>query len=81
MVVSLNVEFDLIKWWISHSKEYLRLSRFALDMAFIPVMTAECERTFSSTKRLITDDRNSLKPGTIEANECLRVWYKLHLFD
>jgi hypothetical protein len=79
--LSANVEFDLIKWWISHSKEYPRLTRFALDMASIPAMTVECERTFSSARRLITDDRNNLKPGTVEANECLRAWYKKHMFN
>ena len=51
------------------------LARFALDMLAIPMMSAECERVFSSAKHLITDARNRLNPDIIEANECLKHWF------
>jgi hypothetical protein len=40
------------------------------------VMSAECERVFSFTKRFIPNDRNRLKDDVIEAMSCLKYWYK-----
>ncbi|KJZ68870.1 hypothetical protein HIM_11741 [Hirsutella minnesotensis 3608] len=40
------------------------LYRMALDLFSIPGMSAECERVFSQTKRLITDERNNLSEDT-----------------
>jgi hAT family C-terminal dimerisation region len=51
------------------------LARFALNMLAIPASSAECERIFSSAKKLITASRNRLHPDVIEANECLRNWF------
>jgi len=44
-------------------------------MLAIPMMSAECERVFSSARHLLTDARNRLNPDIIEANECLRHWF------
>jgi hypothetical protein len=38
-------------------------------------MSAECERVFSSTKKLITPERNRLHEQIIEASECLKNWW------
>jgi hypothetical protein len=38
-------------------------------------MSAECERIFSSTKKLITPERNRLHEQIIEASECLKNWW------
>ena len=35
-------------------------------------MSAECERVFSSAKKLITPERNRLHEQIIEASECLK---------
>ncbi len=50
----------LLKWWKAHREEYPRLSKMALNLFSIPMMSAECERVFSSTKILITERRNGL---------------------
>ena len=44
-------------------------------MLAIPAMSAECERVFSSTKELITPERNRLSCDIIEASECLKNWW------
>jgi hypothetical protein len=44
-------------------------------MLSIPMMSAECERAFSSAKLLIPDTRNRLSVDIIEANESLKGWY------
>ena len=41
----------------------------------IPAMSAECERVFSSAKKLITPERNRLNEQIIEASECLKNWW------
>ena len=46
----------------------------ALDTLSIPVMSVECERVFSSAKKLLTLARNKLQEGIIEATECLKAW-------
>jgi hypothetical protein len=40
----------------------------------LPAMATECERTFSSAKKLIPPERNALSDTTIEASDCLRAW-------
>ena len=44
-------------------------------MLTIPLISAECERVFSSAKHLFTDPRNRLKADIIEANKCLKSWF------
>jgi hypothetical protein len=38
-------------------------------------MSAECERVFSSIKKMITPERNRLHKEIIEASECLKNWW------
>jgi hypothetical protein len=44
----------------------------AYDLFSIPAMSAECERAFSTVKKLITDERYNLKPDIIEADQCIK---------
>jgi hypothetical protein len=37
-------------------------------------MLTECERVFSSAKKLITPERNNLREDIIKACECLKAW-------
>ena len=48
----------------------------AFNILIIPTMSSECERVFSSAKLLLTDRRNRLGAGVIEAVEYLRAWSK-----
>jgi hypothetical protein len=49
-----------LRWWIKrsddHGNPYPVLTRMAMDLFSVPAMSSECERVFSETKRLITDD-------------------------
>jgi hypothetical protein len=64
--------FNPIKWWNDAQSTFPTLYLWALDTLAIPAMSAECERVFSSTKKLITPERNRLGEETIEASECLK---------
>jgi hypothetical protein len=64
-----------LKWWETRREEYPRLLKMAFDLLSIPLMSAECERVFSFTKRFIPNNRNRLKDDVIEAMSCLKHWY------
>lgn len=67
---------DALQYWNSQYEAQPDLAQFALDMLAIPLMSAECERVFSSAKHLLIDARNRLLPDIIEANECLKSWFE-----
>lgn len=73
---------NALDWWLQPTQQqlYPHLSKLALDILSIPAMSAEPERLFSATKLIITDSRNKLSIGMIEALACLRSWYKLKEF-
>ena len=67
--------FNPIKWWNNAKIDFPTLYLWAFDILAIPAMSAECERVFSSAKKLITAERNRLHEQTIEASECLKNWW------
>ena len=71
---------NIFKWWIDNSKEYPQLSQMAQDLLSIPAMSTECERVFSGGEDLIRDKRNRIGEDSVEANECLRAWFRAGLF-
>jgi hypothetical protein len=66
---------DPLKWWGAHRIQFPNLSRMALNLLSIPLMSAECERVFSAAKNLLTKLRNNLNVDVIEACTCLKYWY------
>jgi hypothetical protein len=67
-------EADPLIYWNARHIFQPDLTRMALDMLAISMMSAECERIFSSAKLLITNTRSRLLPDIIEASECLKAW-------
>jgi hypothetical protein len=63
-----------LEWWNRYELEYPVLYRMALDLFSIPGMSAECERVFSQTKKMITDERNRLAPEVVEADQLQKQW-------
>ncbi|KAI8402709.1 hypothetical protein FOFC_18025 [Fusarium oxysporum] len=59
--------------------KYPRLSRMALDLLTVPPMSAECERLFSTTGRMVTKSRNRLDASTIGLCQTLRSWLRAGL--
>ena len=47
----------------------------ALDTLAIPAIATDCERTFSSGRKLISPERNRPSDDIIEATECLKAWW------
>jgi hypothetical protein len=44
-------------------------------------MSSECERAFSDAKQLIADSRYNLKSDIIQADQCLKSWFKNDVAD
>ena len=67
------------KWWLEPTQQesYPNLSKMAVDILSIPLMSAALERLFSETKLTLTDLRNRLGIELLEAFQCLRSWYGL----
>jgi hypothetical protein len=45
---------------------------WAFNILAIPVMSSECESLFSSAKKLLTLERNTLADDITDATECLK---------
>lgn len=65
-----------LQWWGLNRTKYPCLSRMAMDILSIPLMSAECERVFSSTKMMVTGHRNAVKEDIVEACTVLRYYYQ-----
>lgn len=73
---------DPWRWWLKVGRSrYPTLFKMAADFLSIPSTSCECERCFSSAKRTITCDRNSLSPSTIEACQLQKNWLKNDVVD
>ena len=59
---------------MSGKDDFSTLFQFAFDILFCSAMSVECERVFSSAKKLITPERNHLGEDIVEACECLKAW-------
>jgi hypothetical protein len=67
--------FNPIKWWDDAKSDFPTLHLWAFDILAVPAMSAECERMFSSAKKLVSPERNRLHERVIEASECLKNWW------
>jgi hypothetical protein len=64
-------------WWCQvGQKQYPVLFKIALDFISIPATSCETERAFSTAKRTISIDRNSLSATTIEALQLQKSWLR-----
>ena len=63
-----------LQYWIDNRKTWPRLARMGIDLFTIPAMSAEPERVFSMAGSMVTTQRNSLNPDSIQACQCLRSW-------
>lgn len=80
--MSLEAQTDRVK---ARKPDLGMLHLYTFDTLAISTMSAECERVFNSTKKLITQERNRLTEDIIEGSECLKNWWDrgliVHLDD
>src|SRR5579859_2224430 len=56
---------NMLSWWKNAQAMYPKLSKMARDVMAVPATGAGVEREFSISGRVVTKQRNSLKPSTI----------------
>ena len=73
-----SVQFDPLKWWGQRTEKYSLLSDIARRIFVIPASSAECERHFSAfnARHIITAQRNSMYPETVQALSIVLEGYK-----
>lgn len=78
-----SIGISVVEWWLepSQQRSYPRLSCMALDVLAALAMSAEVERVFSGTRRIISWTRQDLEAATIEMLECLKHWQTSGLVD
>lgn len=57
---------NLIEWWNDNSTEFPLHSVLVVRFLAIPATQAQSERTFSSTRWILTKARNRLDPDNLE---------------
>lgn len=70
---------DPIAYWHERRHIYLRLSRMALDFLTVQPMSAECERLFSASGRMVSPQRTLLDAQIVSMCQVLRSWYRAGL--
>jgi hypothetical protein len=64
--------FNFIAWWNNSRVNFPTLHLWAFNTLVIPAISVEYKRVFSSTKKLITPEKNCLYINIIKASECLK---------
>lgn len=78
----MKLQMEPLRWWRERGEHlYPTLAVMAYDLFAMPAMSSECERAFSSAKRLISEQRYNLKSDIIEADQCIRSWLKNGIAD
>ena len=67
---------DPFRYWYGRRSEYPRLSQMAVEVLSVLPMSAECERLFSSSGRMVSPLRTRLESSTIAMAQALRSWLK-----
>ena len=62
----LDFEEDPLQWWRMHSTEYPCLSRLAKKYLCVCATSSPSERLFSTSGNIVTPNRCSMKPDTVE---------------
>jgi len=66
---------SLFRWHSDDMEDFPTLHQMALNTLSIPAMSTECERSFSSTKMLVSPHRCFIKEDLMEASGCLKAWW------
>ena len=75
--------FEPLQWWGTRHEKFPMLSDTARRIYVIPASSAECERHFSAfnARHIITSQRNSMYPETVEAISVVLEGYKNKLIQ
>uniref|UniRef100_A0A7N0TTA3 Transposase n=1 Tax=Kalanchoe fedtschenkoi TaxID=63787 RepID=A0A7N0TTA3_KALFE len=69
-------DFDLLKWWRTHSVRFPILASMARDVLAVPVSTVASESAFSTGGRILDPFRSSLSTEMVEMLVCCQDWLR-----
>ncbi|KAF9734149.1 hypothetical protein PMIN03_010035 [Paraphaeosphaeria minitans] len=68
---------DPHRWWVDvGQKRCPVVYKMAMDHLSVPATSCDCDRCFSSSRRTITCDRNSLSPAVVKALQLQKNWLR-----
>ncbi|KAI7941153.1 hypothetical protein MJO28_013438 [Puccinia striiformis f. sp. tritici] len=70
-------ETDALHYWAVRQKNHPVLSKMAPRFLAVLATSAASEQVFSKGRQIVSWQRSSLDPGTIEQLLCLKEWYQL----
>lgn len=71
-----NDKFSVLDWWKVSGTRYPTLRLLARDVFATPVSTVASESTFSTSGRVLSDNRSRLTPEILEALMCSQDWIR-----
>ena len=71
----IEEQIQPLQWWKLNEMQYPKMARMAQDYMAIPATSIPSERCFSTSKNLITPNRNRLSEKTARACMCLKSWW------
>ncbi|CAN1148261.1 Putative AC transposase [Linum perenne] len=75
-LLSRTQNFDILLWWKHQEVNYPTLRLIAKDILAIPISTIISESAFSTSGRLLCENRSTLDPKTVEALMCNQNWLR-----
>ena len=78
-----SIDILVLDWWqeASQQRAYPRLAVMAIEVLSAVAMSAESERVFSSTRRIVSWLRARLESYIIQRLECLKYWQASGLLE
>jgi hypothetical protein len=65
-----------VEYWLQQKPKYPNLSQLAIDVMTIPASSADCERVFSGTGRVMEPQRRKIGSELLAALICTQRWIK-----
>ncbi|CAN1837665.1 Putative AC transposase [Linum perenne] len=75
-LLSRTQNFDILLWWKHQEVNYPNLRLIAKDILAIPISTVISESAFSTSGRLLCENRSTLDPKTVGALMCNQNWLR-----
>ncbi|KIK81224.1 hypothetical protein PAXRUDRAFT_90310, partial [Paxillus rubicundulus Ve08.2h10] len=78
---NVSKDTDMIQWWSKHSSTFPTLACMARDICAIPASSVPCERLFSASAEIATDQQSHLDAEKFEELQVLKSAWQDSVMD